>query len=377
MKIKKQDNYSTFKTKLTKRFLLIPLIAIAAVILFYLLIWQGRGGDMVVDFLYFWGFDYNDALMTYDYYFRGNRDLFFIIAVFVLFIVLLRFLFRWITEYFEGINKGIDALLAENDEDIKLPEDMLPFEQKLNTVKKTLKQRAREKQLAEKRKNELVMYLAHDIRTPLTSIIGYLSLMAESPDIPAEQRIKYMNITLDKSYRLEKMVNEFFEITRFNSQQISISGDPIDLYYMLTQLLDELTPALSDHGNSVKLDADENISVYGDADKLARVFSNIMKNASSYSYPDTEIVVSAAADEENVTISFQNQGKTIPEEKLSSLFEKFYRLDDARTSNTGGSGLGLAIAKEIVTLHGGSISAASENETVTFTVVLPLSTDAE
>lgn len=332
---------------------------------------------MVVDFLYFWGFDYNDALMTYDYYFRGNRDLFFIIAVFVLFIVLLRFLFRWITEYFEGINKGIDALLAENDEDIKLPEDMLPFEQKLNTVKKTLKQRAREKQLAEKRKNELVMYLAHDIRTPLTSIIGYLSLMAESPDIPAEQRIKYMNITLDKSYRLEKMVNEFFEITRFNSQQISISGEPIDLYYMLTQLLDELTPALSGHGNSVKLDADENISVYGDADKLARVFSNIMKNASSYSYPDTEIVVSAAADEENVTISFQNQGKTIPEEKLSSLFEKFYRLDDARTSNTGGSGLGLAIAKEIVTLHGGSISAASENETVTFTVVLPLSTDAE
>ena len=377
MKIKKQDNYSTFKTKLTKRFLLIPLIAIAVVILFYLLIWQGRGGDMVVDFLYFWGFDYNDALMTYDYYFRGNRDLFFIIAVFVLFIVLLRFLFRWITEYFEGINKGIDALLAENDEDIKLPEDMLPFEQKLNTVKKTLKQRAREKQLAEKRKNELVMYLAHDIRTPLTSIIGYLSLMAESPDIPAEQRIKYMNITLDKSYRLEKMVNEFFEITRFNSQQISISGEPIDLYYMLTQLLDELTPALSGHGNSVKLDADENISVYGDADKLARVFSNIMKNASSYSYPDTEIVVSAAADEENVTISFQNQGKTIPEEKLSSLFEKFYRLDDARTSNTGGSGLGLAIAKEIVTLHGGSISATSENETVTFTVVLPLSTDAE
>ncbi len=350
----------------------IPLISLIAVLLFYLFFWRGRGGDLIVDLMYFWGVDYNSAYLTYDYYFRGNRDLFFILAVLITVIFMIRFLFKWVTGYFQEINKGIDALLTESDEDISLPSEMRPLEQKLNTVKKTLRQRSYEAHLAEQRKNELVMYLAHDIRTPLTSIIGYLSLLEESPDIPIEQRAKYMNITLEKAYRLEKMVNEFFEITRFNSQQISISSEPIDLYYMLVQLSDELTPALSAHGNHVTLDADENISVYGDVDKLARVFSNIMKNASVYSYPDTEIVIHAEENDNNVAISFRNHGKTIPQEKLASLFEKFYRLDEARTSNTGGTGLGLAIAREIVSLHGGTITASSENETVTFTVTLPV-----
>lgn len=374
MKIKKQpqDEYSVFKSKLTKRFVMIPLIAIPSVSLFYTFVWYGRGGDVFVNFLYLLNGDYDSAWMFYDYYLRGNKDVLLIIAIFILFIFMLRFLFKWITGYFNDINRGIDALLEENDREIQLPEEMLPMEKKLNAVKGMLAQRARETRLAEHRKNELVMYLAHDIRTPLTSIIGYLSLLEEAPDIPAEQRAKYVNITLDKAYHLEKMVNEFFEITRFNSQQITVSTEPIDLYYMLVQLLDELAPILSANGNYVTLNADENITIYGDADKLARVFGNIIKNASTYSYPDTELLVRAETTEENTVITFQNKGRTIPKEKLDSIFEKFYRLDDARTSHTGGSGLGLAIAKEIVTLHGGSICASSENETITFTVAIPI-----
>ena len=374
MKIKKQpqDEYSVFKSKLTKRFVMIPLIAIPAVSLFYTFVWYGRGGDVFVNFLYLLNGDYDSAWMFYDYYLRGNKDVLLIIAIFILFIFMLRFLFKWITGYFNDINRGIDALLEENDREIQLPEEMLPMEKKLNAVKGMLAQRARETRLAEQRKNELVMYLAHDIRTPLTSIIGYLSLLEEAPDIPAEQRAKYVNITLNKAYRLEKMVNEFFEITRFNSQQITVSTEPIDLYYMLVQLLDELAPILSANANYVTLNADENITIYGDADKLARVFGNIIKNASTYSYPDTELLVRAETTEESTVITFQNKGRTIPKEKLDSIFEKFYRLDDARTSHTGGSGLGLAIAKEIVTLHGGSIRASSENETITFTVVIPI-----
>ena len=374
MKIKKQpqDEYSVFKSKLTKRFVMIPLIAIPAVSLFYTFVWYGRGGDVFVNFLYLLNGDYDSAWMFYDYYLRGNKDVLLIIAIFILFIFMLRFLFKWITGYFNDINRGIDALLEENDREIQLPEEMLPMEKKLNAVKGMLAQRARETRLAEQRKNELVMYLAHDIRTPLTSIIGYLSLLEEAPDIPAEQRAKYVNITLDKAYRLEKMVNEFFEITRFNSQQITVSTEPIDLYYMLVQLLDELAPIISAGGNYVTLDADEDMTIYGDADKLARVFGNIIKNASTYSYPDTELLVRAETTEESTVITFQNKGCTIPKEKLDSIFEKFYRLDDARTSHTGGSGLGLAIAKEIVTLHGGSIRASSENETITFTVAIPI-----
>ena len=217
------------------------------------------------------------------------------------------------------------------------------------------------------------MYLAHDIRTPLTSVIGYLSLLEEAPDMPIQQREKYVHITLEKAYRLEKMINEFFEITRYNLQQITLQKETIDLYYMLVQLTDELSPILAENGNTVVLHADENLSVRGDSDKLARVFNNVLKNAAAYSFPNTEIVLSAEEKDSEIVITFQNKGKTIPREKLSTIFEKFYRLDEARTSNTGGAGLGLAIAKEIVNLHGGIITASSEGEMISFVIRLPLS----
>ena len=135
--------------------------------------------------------------------------------------------------------------------------------------------------------------------------------------------------------------------------------------------VDEFYPVLKKHGNSIELNADENLSGRVDAEKLARVFGNILRNAVSYSYTDTPITISAAKNDENIVISVSSRGKTIPKEKLQSVFEKFFRADDARGTNTGGAGLGLAIAKEIVTLHGGEITAESENELTTFTVCIP------
>lgn len=222
------------------------------------------------------------------------------------------------------------------------------------------------------RKNDLITYLAHDLKTPLTSVIGYLDLLEEATDMPAEQRRKYIHITLEKALRLEKLINEFFEITRYNLQQIVLEKETIDLSFMLMQLTDEFYPLLTDHGNTIELQAEDNLAVYGDSVKLARVFNNILKNAISYSYPNTPIKVYAGKRENDIFICFINQGKTIPGEKLNSIFEKFFRMDEARSTNTGGAGLGLAIAKEIVTLHGGTINASSENEMTTFSVTLPL-----
>ena len=189
--------------------------------------------------------------------------------------------------------------------------------------------------------------------------------------MPVSEQAKNVHITLDKAYRLEEMINEFFEITRYNSQQIKLSREAIDLYYMLVQLADELSPVLTPHGNSIVLNVKEETSVYADPNKLARVFSNILKNAAAYSYPQTDIVISALETETHCMITFENKGDTIPAEQLSSLFDKFYRLDEARNSDTGGTGLGLAIAKEIVVLHEGSIYAASKDNTITLTVQLP------
>lgn len=282
-------------------------------------------------------------------------------------------IFRWVTGYFREVNQGIESLLADDEKQIQLSSEMLPFERKLNSVKQTLAERKMETALAEQRKDELVMYLAHDIRTLLTSVIGYLNLLEEDPNMPPEQRAARVHIVLEKAYRLETMVNEFFEITKYKSQKITLSKETIDLYYMLVQLSDELSPVLAPRGNTVTLHLDENLTIEADPEKLARVFNNILKNAASYSFPHTEILIFAEKLEHEVIIRFQNSGEDIPNEALASLFNKFYRVDQSRSSDTGGTGLGLAIAKEIVTLHGGAISTSSKNHVVTFTVSLPLS----
>lgn len=366
-------DYAQLKSKMFFRFLGMIAIAFMVIFVLYTMVWKNNASEWVVSiFQNILHLDYDGALNVYQQLLRNNKGMIWLVVVAVVFFVLLLFFLNGFTRYFHIINQGIDALLSDDEQEIHLVGEMSAIEAKLNTVKQTLKQRTLEAQLAEKRKNDLVMYLAHDIRTPLTSVIGYLSLLEEAPDMPAEQKAKYVHITLDKAYRLEKMINEFFEITRYNLQQISLAKEKIDLYYMLVQLSDELSTALTANGNTIILNADENLSVYGDPDKLARVFNNVLKNAAVYSFPNTDIIISAEEMDQSIVVFFINKGKTIPQEKLDILFERFYRLDDARMSNTGGAGLGLAIAKEIVTLHGGTITAESENDIITFMVTLPI-----
>lgn len=374
MKKNKQDDFSVFQRKIAIRFFGSAILSVLIVVAIYLFLWKRRLGDFIVYLLeFFLQMEHEEAFLIYHNNFRGYKEIFFTVAIITIFLLLLLFLFRWITRYFKEINGGIDNLLEDDESKICLSREMLPFECKLNTVKQNLRQQKEATALAERRKDELVMYLAHDIRTPLTSVIGYLSLLEEEPDMTVSDRVKNVHIALEKAYRLDKMVNEFFEITRYHSRQIKLSKQNIDLYYMLVQLRDELLPTFTMQNNSIELDFDENTTIYADPEKLARVFSNILKNAVTYSYPNTKIIVSVENTEKHIAILFQNQGETIPAEKISSLFDKFYRLDEARISDTGGTGLGLAIAKEIVLLHGGTIEAKSENEIITFSVILPVS----
>lgn len=373
MKSENNLDFGAFQTKLIRRFCGNAVISVIVVLGLYFFVWKQRGGEWIVGVLIdFLGIDEWIAMQIYQTIFRNHKEVFFIGGMVVIFFFLLWNVFRWIVRFFEEIHQGIGDLLKEQTEKICLAPEMLPFEHKLNAVKQTLKKRKAETEHAEQRKNELVMYLAHDIRTPLTSVIGYLNLLQEEPEMSIEQRAKYIHITLEKAERLERMIEEFFEITRYNSQQIRLARKSVDLYYMLVQLTDELSPVLRAHGNRVVLQVDEEMTIYADADKMARVFGNILKNAATYSYTGTDIIISARQEEERATVSFQNRGATIPKEKLLSLFHKFYRLDESRESGTGGTGLGLAIAQEIVTLHGGEIYAESENHTITFHVTLPV-----
>lgn len=222
------------------------------------------------------------------------------------------------------------------------------------------------------RKGDLITYLAHDLKTPLASVIGYLNLLDEAPELPVAQRGKYVGITLDKAYRLEQLIDELFEIIRFNLQTITLNTERINLPFMLRQLADEFYPILLPQGKSIRVEAAEGLTMTGDSDKLARVFNNILKNAAIYSDVNTEIEISATQTETEVIITFKNHGAQIPPHKQAVIFEKFYRLDTARSTKTGGAGLGLAIAKEIVEAHHGAISVASDAGRTVFTTRFPI-----
>lgn len=275
-------------------------------------------------------------------------------------------------EYLNEIILATQIIYEQNDHTIELSEPLRNIENQMNQIKMSVllsKQAAKE---AEDKKNELVMYLAHDIRTPLTTVIGYLSLLDEAPDMPIEQKTKYVGIALNKAERLEKLINELFEITRYHTQTVHLKKENLDLYCLLIQIIEEFYPTFSARGNISNFKADDNLMVIADSEKLARVFNNLLKNAVAYSYPNTEIEIQAKKDGDKVVVIFRNHGKTIPQEQLSGIFKKFNRLDEARLSDTGGAGLGLSIAEEIIHLHGGEIKAQSENNTITFTVILPL-----
>lgn len=274
--------------------------------------------------------------------------------------------------YLQEVINATRTMHQSNDTAIELSEPLKEIEKQMNQIKMAVLLSHQAVKEAEDKKNELVMYLAHDIRTPLTSVIGYLSLLDEARDMPPEQKESYIRIALNKSMRLEMLINEFFDITRYNTRQIRLKKEDVDLSYMLVQLIDEFYPVLSAKGNSAVLHADETLTIHGDSEKLARVFNNMLKNAAAYSYPNTEIHVSAQKESDKIVITFENKGPTIPQDQLSAIFEKFSRLDDARKSDTGGAGLGLTIADEIVHLHGGEIKVQSEHETITFSVSLPV-----
>ena len=274
-------------------------------------------------------------------------------------------------ERLEEVAAAAARLAAPPEEPLRLSPGLEDVEVQLNTARETALRTARAAQEAEQRKNDLVVYLAHDLKTPLTSVIGYLTLLRDEPQLSPELRARYTGIALDKAERLEDLINEFFDITRFNLTHLELEKQPTDLTRMLQQVVSEFGPMLAEADLTCRLDLPGKLMCPCDGEKLSRVFDNLLRNASHYSLPGTEVRIAGHSDGDTITLTFTNAGKTIPQEKLDRIFDQFFRLDSSRATRTGGAGLGLAIAREIVELHGGTIRAESADNTVTFTVCLP------
>lgn len=362
MKNKNKEKTSAFTRRYILQYLfaiIIPVIAVAALALL---------ADWLAGFR-IWYYDEKSYKLLHAIK-ENIFDIILLATIIIGVFTTIRFM-RKSLRFIDDVINAAKGLTEATDDPIELPPDIAEAQYELNLVRENALRSAAIAREAEQRKNDMIVYLAHDLKTPLTSVIGYLTLLKDEPDISDESREKYTAVALDRAQRLEELINEFFDITRFSLTTLTLEAQRIDLSLMLDQTISEFSPIFSEHSLAAETEIQPDVDLLCDPDKLERVFDNILRNAVNYSYSDTKIEFKMTADDAFVTVICKNRGRTIPKEKLERIFEQFFRVDTARQSKTGGAGLGLAIAKEIVTLHGGTITAASENESVEFTVIIP------
>ena len=248
----------------------------------------------------------------------------------------------------------------------------------LNKMSSDIRKLMDKEREAERTKNELITNVAHDLRTPLTSIIGYLELLAGNTQIPQEMQHKYIEIAYSKSRRLEKLIEDLFGFTKLNYGKIAMHIGQIDILKLLEQLLEEAYPNFEEKNLSYDLQSNVPAKIISaDGNLLARLFDNLIGNAIKYGADGKRVLVKIHGEEDTVTVSVTNFGRVIPADELPLLFNKFYRVEQSRSATTGGTGLGLAIAKEIVDMHGGTIRVASDLNGTVFTVKLQVHFDIE
>ena len=345
-----------------KLILKIILYFIIAIIL-YIVVFKGVLGEFLGNALY---------KINYSLYHwcANSQEAIFVLYMLIVFVIAVYRFFSKKVDNMENLYKSIDNILNEDNQKIEISAEMTKFSEKLNQIKYEYILSTKRAKEAEQKKNDLIMYMAHGLKTPLTSVIGYLSLLNEEKDISRELQEKYIKIALNKSLRLEELTNQFFEITRYNLNDMPIYKTNIDLVMLLNQLVEEFYPMLEEKNLKLKINKPDTLMYKADGDKLARALGNLLKNAISYSYENTTIIIEMVENENDVKIIFKNKGDNIPEYKLEKLFDKFYRGDESRQSDNGGTGLGLAITKEIIELHNGTIKATSSDETITFEIRL-------
>ena len=377
----KSKNYTRLKINILLQTMLVVLFTALVGYLFKNLVIDGIYNHKFADgFVHFFMWFHMPEQQAIDLYWKviGNNKIYFMGAGFLLlFSFFFYFVLSRITQYLKEINQGIENILSDFNEPVRFKPALRPLEDSLNEIKMTIRRQEQEAIESEKKKNDLVVFLAHDLKTPLTSIVAYLSILETKPDMPEEERKKYTHISLEKAIRLGELINEFFEITKFNLQDIVLEPGNLDLSMMLEQIADELYAVLKEKNLRCDVQIDDTLMIYGDADKLARVFDNLLRNAIAYCDKGTAIRIQAKERHQEIEIVVANEGEKIPEEELSAIFEKFYRMDGSRSSKTGGAGLGLAIAKEIVELHHGTIRAESDEWETRFIVTLPAMSEGE
>lgn len=305
---------------------------------------------------------------------------------FIVFVEIFFKLIDFTIEYIRKLRRSIQQVTSGNygvQCEVEYDDELGSLAANINVLSKTLLAKEKESEKlkekeraaldiernAERHKNELITNVAHDLRTPLTTIVGYLELIKDDTALSKEDVHKYSGIAYEKSIRLQEMMDDLFEFTKLDNADIKLNKSMINLSGLIMQMTDEFYPSFKDCNITPIVDLpEENIYVQGDGQLLARVFDNLISNALKYGYHNTDLKIEVSGDEKYATVKVINHGDTIASEDIPLLFNKFYRTDSSRNSKTGGTGLGLAITKNIVDLHHGDISVTSDDQITTFIV---------
>jgi signal transduction histidine kinase len=324
---------------------------------------------------YYYTLKHESPLAKVRYFIRDMGDVNFFL---IIFIPLSCYFFFLLTKryslYFRDISQGI-YYVANGDFnrriDIRSNDEFGDIGQDINRASEKLKQAMERGDFAENSKEQLVLNLAHDLRTPLTSVLGYLDYIVQGEALTEEQIKHYASIAFTKSQRLEKLIDELFEIARMNYGNLPIDPKPIDLSELLIQLNEELYPVFEKNKLTTRLDLPPHMVNWGNGELLARVFENLLTNAIRYGKDGQYIDIHGCLEAEEAVVQVVNYGDCIPPEELPHIFDMFFTGDKARTQQEGSSGIGLFIAKNIVEQHQGTITAQSDRIRTLFEVRLP------
>lgn len=309
-----------------------------------------------------------------------------VVLIFVLFGILLFagifwFLQRRSLRYIDSLSEAMDDIAKGNLSayvEVAGDDEFSGMASNLNIMVREISSLMEKERESEKSKNELITNVAHDLRTPLTSIIGYLELLSHGHKFDEETRLNYTQVAYSKAKRLQKLIEDLFGFTKLNHGKINMQLDKIDIIKLLSQLMEEFYPSFSSNKLIYSLKSNVNSAeIVGDPNLLARLFENLIGNAIKYGADGKEINVKVEAMDKWVKVSVINYGKIIPENEISLIFDKFYRLEQSRSSQTGGTGLGLAIAKNIVELHSATIEVKSDIDGTAFIVKLRVDLDKD
>lgn len=243
----------------------------------------------------------------------------------------------------------------------------------VNALVDTITQAMQEERASEKSKDELITNVSHDLRTPLTSIIGYLGLIEDHQYQSEEDIVKYSHIAYDKAKQMKNLVEDLFEYTKVQQHGAPVNLMTVDLGQLLEQVGASFELEADKKGMAINVSCEPTpLSITADPEKLGRLFSNLVANALKYGHGASYIHLTAKQLGEKVVITVADDGEKIPAESVKHLFERFYRVESSRNKATGGTGLGLAIVQSIVELHHGSVTARSDDQETAFVVTLPV-----